>query len=384
LSDPLLVATAAAIAVYLVALVAKWPHHALAVAVPLLMWPQLYRVGPLPVQRILEILVIAGLMISSRRSPLPRWLMSAVLALLALLAVSHYAHQASYFVHASEARNSMVAVLLNVLLFVGVARTSPALGMMLKSLSVGAVLFSGYVIAFSDRVGGRVALEGLNPNAAGHAAALGILALTGVVLLTGRKRWLWLVPIPLTLVWLAQSRGGIVVLVVGLAAMWIWSHQGVSRVLAILFGSVAVFSLWGPAASLTQDNLLAERSATFISTDARASVLQVAWRLIEQNPFAGIGYARFPDFSRPEVGVALNTHNEWVRVAVEAGLPTLVLLLFVLAGPLVRRMPPGQAVVVKSMLAAGCASWLFANVMTDLRVALPVWVLARRSRPAMR
>jgi len=365
-----------------VVLIAKWPGRALTVLVPVLMWPQLLRVGPLPLQRVITLLLVVGLLIGARRAKAPRWLVPGVIALSVLLIASLYLHVESVFTLPSEARNSMLALLLNLWLVVALAKARPEPATVFRAVGLGSIAFAVYVVAFGQSLGGRVDLEGLNPNSAGHAAALGVAALAATAMVTGHRRWLLAAVAPLSLVYLAQSRGAVVVLIAGAATAWVLSHSGAKRAAAVLLGAAATGLLWGPAAHFTQDNLLAERSAEFVSTDARTRLLQVAGRLIVEHPVFGIGYARFPDYSQPAVGLALNTHNEWIRIAVEVGLPAVLLLLFVVGSPLARRLaqqgpvplPAGRA--AKAVLAAGCVSWMFSNVMTDLRVALPVWAAA--------
>jgi hypothetical protein len=238
----------------------------------------------------------------------------------------------------------------------------------LRALSIGAVPFAGYTIAYAGQLGGRVSLPGLNPNAAGHAAALGVLALIGTGSLTAHRRWLLGVPVPLTLVYLAASRGGFLVLAVGLGAWLILGHRSAARAAAVALTGAAAVVLWGTASRFALGALLGGRSADYLSTDARTEVAVDAGRLLFRHPVLGVGYARFPDLSE----LALNTHDDWLRIAVEVGLPAVALLALLVAVPVAFK---GER-AVRALLLAGVVSWLFANVMADPRVALPVWLAA--------
>lgn len=102
----------------------------------------------------------------------------------------------------------------------------------------------------------------------------------------------------------------------------------------------------------------------------------------------GIGYARFLDISRRDYGVALNTHNDWVRVFVEGGLVLGVLIVLLVAS---RLLAPTTGHVdggrLKVILAVGCVAFAFSNTMADLRVSAPAFISAgliwgMRRRPA--
>lgn len=382
LSDPFLLVVVAVSAACAMVLVARWPAAGLTVLIPVLMWPQVLQLGALPVSQSVTAVLVAGLLIAGRKNQAPRWLIPSAVALSALLAASHVGHAMPHYMTPSGARNNMLTLVLNLWLVVAVAKARPAPLTILRGIGLGSLVFAYVVIAYGEEFAGRIAFRELNPNGVGHAAALGVIAIVGTAKLSRRRRWLLAAAAPLYLTYLAQSRGGLVVLIVGAVTGWVLNHQGRSRVIAVLVGGVAVGLLWGPAARFTQDILLAERNAAYVSTDAsteeRKNVLKLAARLVGDQPFFGVGYAHFPDYAQSEIGMALNTHDDWVRIAVEAGVFALMLLGVIVASPLLRRLdaplPPTQA--VKALLAAGCASWLFANVTTDLRTALPVWLAA--------
>lgn len=362
------VVVAALVALYATAAVARWPHLILT-AIPVLLLPATF--GGLPVRQGVVAVLLIGCIVSARtnlRRLTP--LVLALIALTALLLVSHYLRPEPILLLPNEARNSMLTLVLNLWLVLAFALVRPSMVATVKTFALSGVVASAYSAAIGDATGGRLVSLSLNPNSAGHAAALATLACLAAFKLTGQRLYLALALIPFYVVLLTQSRGGLVVLGVGLIAGWVLARQGKGRWFVAAIGATLGYAFLGPLLTIVRQSLLSTRSDASIETDSRFDLLETAARLIGSNPL-GVGYGRFPDLSRPYLGIALNAHNDWLRIAAEAGIAAGLLLLFVALARFRYLSTAGQMI-----LAAGAASMSLGNVATDLRVSVPMWVFA--------
>jgi O-antigen ligase len=73
------------------------------------------------------------------------------------------------------------------------------------------------------------------------------------------------------------------------------------------------------------------------------------------------------------LGISINTHNDYLRLAAESGLVTLVLLLALLWLGLARRYT-AHHVVLQALGVAYATGLLFANALTDLVISTPFWI----------
>jgi hypothetical protein len=294
----------------------------------------------------------------------------AAAALVVLLALSGVLHEAPARLSASEARNILVTVVLHVLYLVAVAAARPSFSAAVKTLGLSAALASVYSITTGVEVSGRLIVDSLNPNSAGHAAAIGVVALLAAFQITRRTVYLLLSVPPLYVVFLAQSRGGLTVLAAGLAVLWIASRKGRSRAFAVIALAVFMIVLWGNGLQQVQQWFLSSRDSRNVESESRIELARLALRLMREHPF-GIGNARFSDYSTSVVGIPLNTHDDWLRIGVEVGVVALLLLLYVTLSRF-RALPAGG----RAVLAAAATSMAFANVAVDARVSLPLWLVA--------
>ena len=150
------------------------------------------------------------------------------------------------------------------------------------------------------------------------------------------------VPVLLLALGLTLSRTGLIVMGVTLAS--VWYRLARERGFLILLGSTLacvtlVFFLpskfWERAATIAPS--IERREDTF---GMRVRIWETGLRLIEDSPLVGVGPANFTVASArySEAGLAgmhLNTHNAYVGVASETGLPGLALFLGVIVSAMV-------------------------------------------------
>jgi O-antigen ligase len=102
----------------------------------------------------------------------------------------------------------------------------------------------------------------------------------------------------------------------------------------------------------------------------------VAWfavRVAAGHPLRGIGYGTFPSHAGAEFGLHIATHNDYLRLAAETGIPALVAFLGLLWLGL-RRPASGDLAVLRAMTAAYAAGLLFANALASLVISTPFWL----------
>jgi O-antigen ligase len=143
--------------------------------------------------------------------------------------------------------------------------------------------------------------------------------------------WLCVLATGTRAAWLGMAVAGLLFFVVGgVARRWaIW--QLLSVVLALL-AYWGLFVLLPAAYGVEVVNVLSQR--VLDSTDAsrvlsgRDALYQLSFRLIAEHPWLGVGPMHFTNY--PEA-IAGNPHNAVLHIAVEWGLPTLVLVLLLVA-----------------------------------------------------
>ena len=307
----------------------------------------------------------------------------AVLSLMALLTFSHLRGEGGSVVAVEAARNTLLSTLIGIGLLLSAMAVDVNRLALLRALAGTGAIGSIYLMNTGSVVGGRLSTEGFNANLTGHIAALALLAAWGTFLATRRPWWLACASPAALLLVLSQSRGALVIVSLGIAVPWIFLRLSFARVL--LAGAIAavLYVAW-PVISTGLALLLSSR--VYEESETRANVLQLALRAIGEHPLAGLGWRRFPDYSYNHLGLLLNTHNEYARVAAESGLLALVALLALafmgLRRPMVDRTDRGA----KGLLLGGLTALAFANTLSVLAICVPLWLVlgttltARRDR----
>src|SRR6266513_3169679 len=140
----------------------------------------------------------------------------------------------------------------------------------------------------------------------------------------------------LVVILLTQSRGAFIGLVAGIGPAFIWS--GLKRpghllfsagILALVIGLAIPASVWerlSGIGKLTSESTIAEADPEG-SAAGRFEIQKVAWQIFVDHPVFGVGLGAYPLANAsyaPELGRA-DTHNTYLNLAAELGLPGLAL-----------------------------------------------------------
>lgn len=251
--------------------------------------------------------------------------------------------------------------------------------------AVAGAFTAGSLLLRGEYATDRLTGLGLNPNYVGAALALPLVAAIGLARLD--RSALWLPPALLCGAAIVQtrSRGAFLMVAAGLACALLAGRPRRHKVFISLLLLVPTLALPGTLDSMG-DGLTGNRSSTELTanTEVRKEAAWLAVRVAADHPFRGIGYAMFPEYARSSsLGIYINTHNDFLRLAAESGLVSLALFTALLWRGLARRHT-GHHAVLQSLGVAYAVGMLFANTLTDLIVSVPFWValgcvLAQRS-----
>ncbi|MGQ0668918.1 MAG: O-antigen ligase family protein [Actinomycetota bacterium] len=192
---------------------------------------------------------------------------------------------------------------------------------------------------------------------------------------------------------LTLSRGAIIAELVGLVVLWAQSLPRSRRkwvwvatlVVAVAFGP----SVWRQIGServtadyptlqpSTRSTAAAEAEAESLRARFLAARLGVSYAV--EFPWTGIGLDRFGVMAQRDsrLGIYINTHSEPVRIAAEAGLPSLALLaafIWMVMARIRSRSPSVLTLALPTIVSYGTAS-LFFNGLENMAVSFPVVVI---------
>jgi O-antigen ligase len=245
-----------------------------------------------------------------------------------------------------------------------IARVTAAVG----GLAAGAVLILG------ERMDGRLQGLGLNPNYLGAFLALPFVAAAGLAY--RHHRPVWLLPAGACLAGMVgtQSRGAFVA---GVAGVAILVMQGRRIRVQVLIAAVAIVAgtVFPAVLGAAERLAVGGREAAELShdTEVRERVAWFAARVAAEHPLRGIGYGMFPPYADSEFGIHMATHNDYLRLAAETGIPALAVFL-VLLWLGVKGPAPGDLAVPRAVTGAYAVGLLFANELTNLVVSTPFWL----------
>lgn len=227
---------------------------------------------------------------------------------------------------------------------------------------------------------GRAWVLDMNPNSWAIYPLLGLPIAAGLWTY-GSRRWiqrLWLWPAALLLIGvlaLTLSRSAMLGIAVGLMFLLAARSRG-RRILAVSFSLLGVsLLLWSSGLLKILDPVLRVHSGL----SGRAGVWQMALDNIERNPLFGIGFGSFQNlafFRAPftENGLTMmidlpTTHNAFLAIATEIGVPAMLIALAIFPlffyrthflWPKVKGGPEGVILITcSSIMAAGFARALF-------------------------
>ena len=318
--------------------------------------------------------LVVGVQIAAGvRLPRPAHLWITVLGLLVLLA---YVLPAGGQVTAPDRFSDLVGLLAGLGLAAAVAAAPPAPGALARVTAMAGAAAAGWVLVAGHREGGRLVGLAQNPNFLGALLVLPFVAAAGLAV--RRRRAGWLVPagICVTAMAATQSRGAFAAAAAGLAVLLL---QGRRRgVQALVVAVAVVFGTVFPAAIDAAEHVaVGDRPTAQLSQNSSVRE-QVAWyaaKVAAEHPLRGIGYGVFPSYAEnsPRLGIYIATHNDYLRLAAETGIPALVVFL-VLLGLAMRSPVSGEASIQRAVIAAYAVGLLFANQLANLVVSTPFWL----------
>ncbi|MCH5671513.1 O-antigen ligase family protein [Streptomyces gilvus] len=234
---------------------------------------------------------------------------------------------------------------------------------------------AAYLLLRGENAAGRLIGLGLNPNYAGVLLALATVAAVGMAKTARNRAWLLPALVCAAAVFETRSRGAYLTVFAGLTSLLLAGRPPRQKVLIALVAFLSAVILPGTLNSqteLTGDRSSAELAANSgVRTQAALLAARVAW----ENPLRGIGYAAFPHIaeSTADFHIYMNTHNDYLRLAAEAGAPALVLFAILLWRGLYRRCS-GYDAVLRAVVVANGVALLFANTLSNLVVTVPFWI----------
>lgn len=375
----------AAVALLLIGIsTALSPRGSILVAIPALMLPSL-PVGPsVPIDyTVIGALAVCWLMgLLLGRWPLRRRV-HAPIALLSIWLVVvwnlHHAHG-----HLVSVASDFHTLLLGLLLCAVAASVRPDPWRVLQATAVSgtgvviAVVFSGG----SNVANQRLSIMGLNSNYLGLLLATSLCASTALALsdrgFRSRAFFLCCAILQAVALFQTRSRGSYVAAAVGVLVVALVGRT--RRVQLTIITGVALVALIAPSAPSTiSAAALKGRTAQELNSDTnlRLDVQAVAWQTALRHPVTGIGYGSFPDIAAvdPRLGIFINTHNDYLRLSAEAGLPALALLLALLGVMVLLDVRRELDRALLAVLGAYFSGLMFANTLSNLKVTGAAWVL---------
>ena len=316
-------------------------------------------------------LVVDVQLLAGTRRPRPAHLWIALLALLSLVA---FVFPATGSVAEAGRPADLLCMFGGLGLAAAVTASPPPPGAVVRVSALVGGLAAGYVLVLGEHMGDRLQGLGLNPNYLGAFLALPFVAAAGLVY--RHRRPVWILPAGLCLAGMVatQSRGAFVAGVIGVAILVM---QGRGSGAQVLVGAIAlVVGMVFPAVIGAAEHLAVggrEAAELHHDTVVRERVAWFAARTAAEHPVRGIGYGMFPSYADAEFGIHIATHNDYLRLAAETGVPALLVFLVLLwlgmRGPV-----PGDLAVPRAVAGAYAAGLFFANELTNLVVSTPFWL----------
>lgn len=369
----------------LVALAVIAPRRFAIVAVALVMLPlpaTVFGIDP-RIALLLLIVFSGGVDILRRRSgvQLPLLLTTGLLA--SILTVSFITTMD--FPAELSRRHDLMQLVLSLVALLVMASLRLPIGALLRSVAVGGTATATIVLVRGEAsTAGRLADEALNPNYLGLLLAMSLVALVGMGSRFGQLprtatdllRFVSVGIVGVALV-LTQSRAGVLAATLGIVALVSANLRPAFRASLVVAIVLAVLTVPGLTDAVTSG--VGNRSSQELASNnsARLEAAELAIRYSWAHPFTGVGYGTFADRARADnsLGLYMNTHNDYLRLAAEGGLPALMAFL-VLVQPLAnasrqsKLLRAGFAVAVAYLVGL-----LFANTLANPQVSISFWAV---------
>jgi hypothetical protein len=270
----------------------------------------------------------------------------------------------------------LVGLLGGLVLLAVVTAAPPPPGAVARVTAAAGGLAGAYVLAVGEHAAGRLQGLGLNPNYLGALLVLPFVAAVGVTRLTRQPAWL--VPAAVCLAAMAgtQSRGAFLASVVGVGAVLVQGrprHVQLAIVAAVTAAGAVLPSGLGAAEHLVAGHR--PETQLSLNTSVREHAAGLAAQVAAEHPFRGIGYGMFPPYAQKSsrLGIYIATHDDYLRLAAEAGVFTLATFLVLLWLGLGRRRS-GEAAVARAIVLAYAVGLFFANQLASLLISIPFWL----------
>lgn len=296
------------------------------------------------------------------------------MALLALLLLFSFFFPATSAVPASAV--DILGLMAGLVLLAAVTAVPPSPGGVARVTAVAGSLAGTYALAAGHYADGRLDGLGLNPNYLGAMLALPLVAAVGLARRTHRAGWLAPAAICLAGIVATQSRGAFVASVAGAAVILVQGRPRRIKALILAAMTVAGATLPGLIGAVERFAVGRRPAAQLSSnTSAREHAARFAADVAAAHPLRGIGYGEFPSYAAksPLFGLYIATHDDYLRLAAEAGALTLVVFL-VLLGLGVRGRRTGDLAVLRAVVIAYAVGLVFANQLANLVVSIPFWL----------
>jgi O-antigen ligase len=297
-----------------------------------------------------------------------------LIGLLALLSLVGFVFPATGTLAEADRLADLLCMLAGLGLATAVTASPPPPAAISRVTAAVGGLAAGAVLMLGERVDGRLQGLYLNPNYLGAFLALPFVASAGLAY--RHRRPMWLLPAGVCLAGMVatQSRGAFVAGVAGVAILVMQGRR--TRVQVLIAAIAIVAGTVFPAVIGAAERLaVGGREAAELSqdTEVRERVAWFAVRVAAGHPLRGIGYGRFPSYAGSKFGTHIATHNDYLRLAAETGIPALaVFLLLLWLG--VKGPARGDLAVPRAVAGAYAVGLLFANELTNLVVSTPFWL----------
>jgi O-antigen ligase len=210
-----------------------------------------------------------------------------------------------------------------------------------------------------------------------------------------RDLWKWVgricTPILAFAVFVSQSRGGLLGLMVVFALMWVYSPQKIRLIVRVVAAAALMFAI-GPGQVIKRLQQIQfegrVETGAELSTRCRFELARAGIHMMEEHPVFGVGLAQFrsvefhynPMLSIVEPSAHI-AHNTYVQLGAEGGIPTLALYLAILGLTLatcrssqkLRGVPKDISALALS-LQIGLLGFMVAGMFLSAEYVKEVWV----------
>jgi O-antigen ligase len=318
-------------------------------------------------------LVVAALVVAGARPLRPPHFWAGMLAVLLLVS---YAFPSFASAPPPGTFTDVLSLLAGLGLLAAAIASPPPPGGLARVIALSGGIAAAVALAGGDHAQGRLEAFGLNPNYLGVLMALPLVAAAGLARRTRQPGWLVPAGVCLAGMVATQSRGAFLAAGVGIAVVLVQGRPprlqmlvtAVAVVAAVIFpsslGAAERFAT-GPrdSAALAADTLVRERTARFAASVAT------------EHPLRGIGYGRFSSYAAasPRLGIYIATHNDYLRLAAEAGAvaPAALLALMYLGA---RGRRTADLAVLRAVVLTYAVGLFFANQLASLVLSTPFWL----------